>query len=147
MSSAVIIRFRRWMRWMRHKCLSWRSDITRDLPLRCLSFVPLVCRRRINSLEMVILDTLKWSATAWWVIPAWTIPTSRSRSFNCQNGKLFTFVDSTINDLIFWIPNSIISNSMMGRKIDFPEFFRYGTWCYCLFCEDQRVSRKHWRIW
>jgi hypothetical protein len=33
------------------------------------------------SLKMVILDTLKWAAMAWWVIPAWTIPTPRSRSF------------------------------------------------------------------
>jgi hypothetical protein len=31
--------------------------------------------------KMVILDTLKWSTTAWWVIPAWTIPTARSRPF------------------------------------------------------------------
>jgi hypothetical protein len=30
---------------------------------------------------MVILDTLKWYTTAWWVIPAWTIPTARSWSF------------------------------------------------------------------
>jgi hypothetical protein len=35
----------------------------------------------VISLDMFILDTLKWSATAWWVIPAWTIPTTRSRSF------------------------------------------------------------------
>jgi hypothetical protein len=38
-----------------------------------------VCRRRIISLEMVISNTLKWYATAWWVIPAWAIPTARSR--------------------------------------------------------------------
>jgi len=41
------------------------------------------------------------------------------------------------------MPNSIIANSIMGRNIDFPEFFRSGTGCYCLFCEDKRVSRKH----
>jgi hypothetical protein len=34
------------------------------------------------------------------------------------------------------MPNSVIANSIMGRKIDFPEFFRKGTGCYCLFCED-----------
>jgi hypothetical protein len=73
-SSAVIIRFQM---WIRHTCLSWRCDVTRGLPLWGLSFVLPVCRRRITSLERVILDTSKWSATAWWVIPAWTIPTAR----------------------------------------------------------------------
>ena len=77
-SSAIIIRF---LRWIRPKCLSWRYDVTCNLTLRGLSFVLPVCRRRIISLEMVILDTLKWSATPWWVIPAWSIPTARSRSF------------------------------------------------------------------
>jgi hypothetical protein len=56
----------------------WRHT---RLPLRCLSFVLPVCRKRIISLEMVILDTLKWSATAWWVIPFWTMSTARSWSF------------------------------------------------------------------
>ena len=60
-SSVVIIRFRRWIRW---KCLSWRCDVTCGLPLWGLSFVLPVCRRRIISLEMVILDTFKWYATA-----------------------------------------------------------------------------------
>jgi hypothetical protein len=77
-ASAVIIRFQR---RIRRKCLSWRCDVTRGLPLRGLSFDLPVCRRRIISLEIVILETLKWSATTWWVIPAWTIPTARSRSF------------------------------------------------------------------
>jgi hypothetical protein len=27
--------------------------------------------------------------------------------------------------------------------VSFPEFLRNGTGCYCLFCEDKRVSRKH----
>jgi len=102
-SSVVIIRVRR---WIRRKCLSWRCDVTRGLPLREMSFVLSVWRWRVISLKMVILDTLRWSATAWWVIPAWTIPTTRSQSFwralsltnsNFQNGKLLTFVDSTIN--------------------------------------------------
>ena len=35
------------------------------LQLRGLSFVLPVCCRRVISLEMVILDTLKWSATEW----------------------------------------------------------------------------------
>jgi hypothetical protein len=82
---------------IRRKYLSWRCDVTRGLPLRGLSFILSVCRRQIINLEMVILDTLKWSTTAWWVIPAWTIPTAHSRS-NFQNGKLLTFIDSTIND-------------------------------------------------
>jgi hypothetical protein len=77
-SAAVIIRFRGWIRRI---CLSWRCDVTCYPPLPGLSFVLPVCRRRIISLEMVILYTLKWSATAWWVIPAWTIPTARSWSF------------------------------------------------------------------
>ena len=82
-SSVVITRFRR---WIRRKCLSWRYDVTCGLPLRDHSFILPVCRRRIISLEMVILSTLKWSATAWWVIPAWTIPTARSRSFCWSHG-------------------------------------------------------------
>jgi hypothetical protein len=45
-SSAVIIRFRRWVRL---NCLSWRCDVTRGLPFRGLSFVLPVCRRRIYS--------------------------------------------------------------------------------------------------
>jgi hypothetical protein len=61
-SSAVTIQFRR---WIRRKYLSWRCDVTHGLPFRDLSFALPVCRRRIISLEMVILDTLKWSATAW----------------------------------------------------------------------------------
>ena len=94
--------------WTDRNCLSWR-DITCSLPLQGLSFVLPVCRRWIISLEMVIPDTLKWSATAWWVIQAWTIPTARSWSFWRSRGidvlakikifrKLFTFVDSTINE-------------------------------------------------
>jgi hypothetical protein len=71
-SSAVIMWFRR---WIRRTCLSWRCDVTRGLPLRGLSFVLSVCRRRIISLEMVIPDTLKWSATAWWVIPVIVLST------------------------------------------------------------------------
>jgi len=39
--------------------------------------------------------------------------------------------------------NTIIANSIMGWKIDFPNFFRYVTGCYCLLCEDNRDSRKH----
>ena len=35
------------------------------------------------------------------------------------------------------MPNSIITNSIMGRKIDFSEFFCNGTGCYCLFREDK----------
>jgi hypothetical protein len=38
------------------------------------------------------------------------------------------------------MPNSIIANSIMGRKIYFPELFRTGAGCYCLLCEDKRVS-------
>jgi hypothetical protein len=77
-SLAVIIPFRR---WIRRKYMFRLCHITRDLPLRGLSFVLPVCRRRITSLEMVILDKLRWSATACWVIQAWTIPNARSRSF------------------------------------------------------------------
>ena len=40
-------------------------------------------------------------------------------------------------------PHSIIANSIVGLKIDFPEFFRNGTGFYCLLCEDNRVLRKH----
>ena len=61
-SSAVIIRFRRWI-WS--KWLSWRCEVTRVLPF----------------VLTVSLDTLRWSATAWWVIWSWTIPTARLRSF------------------------------------------------------------------
>ena len=60
-SSAVVIRFRK---WIMSKWLSWRCDVTHGLSLRGLSFLLLVCRRRISSLEMLILDTLTWSATA-----------------------------------------------------------------------------------
>ena len=95
-----------------NKCLSWRCDVTRGLPLRDLSFVLPVCRRRINTLEMVIPDTLKWSATTWWVIQSSLNHTHRSLTVilimpwnrrSCEhshfrNGTLFTFVDSTIND-------------------------------------------------
>jgi len=35
----------------------------------------------------------------------------------------------------------------MGRTIDFTEIVRNGTWCYCLFCEDKRISRKHCHKW
>jgi len=41
------------------------------------------------------------------------------------------------------MPNSIIANSIIGQKIDVPEFLRNGTRFYCLFGEDKRVSRKH----
>ena len=56
--SAVIIRLER---WKRRRCLSWHCYVTHSLPLRGLSFVLPVCRRRIISREMVILDTLKQS--------------------------------------------------------------------------------------
>ena len=99
-SSAVIIRFRR---WIRRKYLSWPCDVTRGLPLRCLSFVLPVCRRHIISLAMVILDTLKWSSTAWWVIPAWTIPTARSRSFWWSRG-----IDVLMKIQIFRMANFLL---------------------------------------
>ena len=40
------------------------------------------------------------------------------------------------------MPNSIITNSIMERKVDFPEFFHNGTGCYCLFCEDIHFNSK-----
>jgi len=36
-------------------------------------------------------------------------------------------------------------NSIIGREIDLPEFFHNGTGCYCLFCEEKRVSRERCR--
>jgi hypothetical protein len=99
-SSAVSIRFRR---WIRRKCLSWRCDVTRGLLLRGLSFFLLVYRRRIISLEMVILDTSKWSATAWWVIQAWTIPIARSRSFWRSRG-----IDVLVKIQIFRMENCLL---------------------------------------
>jgi hypothetical protein len=99
-SSVAVIWF--W-RWIRRKCLSWRCDVTRGLPLRGLSFVLLVCRRRISSLEMVIIDTLKWYATAWWVIPVWTIPTARWRSFWRSRG-----IDVLVKIPIFRIANCLL---------------------------------------
>jgi len=99
-SSAVIIRFRG---WIRRKCMPWRCDVTHGLPLRGLSFVLPVYRRRVISLEIVILDTLKWSATAWWVIPAWTIPTARSRSFWRRHG-----IDVLVKIQIFRMANCLL---------------------------------------
>jgi len=87
--SAVIIRSRR---WIRRRCLSWRCGVRHGLPLRGLSFVLPVCRRRIISLEMVIIDALKWSAAAWWVIPAWAIPTARSRHFDGAVASNFLWI-------------------------------------------------------
>ena len=145
-SSAVIIRFQR---WRRRKCLSSRCEITRGLPLRCLSFLLPVCRRRIISLAMVILDTLKWSGTDWWVIRAWTIPTTRPWLF-WRSRRIDVLVKIQIFRMaicLLLLTAQLITNSIMGRKIDFPEFFRNGTGCYCLLCEDKRVSRKHWRKW
>jgi hypothetical protein len=93
-----------------------------------LSFILPVCWRRIISLEMVILDTLKWSAAAWWVIPVWAIPIARSQSFwhscensNIQNGKLFTFVDSIINDRRWF---KCLIRSSQTRSLDGKFTFR-----------------------
>ena len=75
--------------------------------VRGLSFVLPVCRRRIINLKMVITDTLKWSAS---FQPEPYPPLAHAHFYgavastflcensNFQNGKLFTFVDSTIND-------------------------------------------------
>jgi hypothetical protein len=98
-SSAVIL-FRR---WIRRKYLFWRCDVTRGLSLRGLSYVLYVCRRRIISLEMVILDTLKWYATAWWVIPAWNIPIARSRLFWQSRG-----IDVLVKIHIFRMANCLL---------------------------------------
>ena len=102
-SSTVIIRF--W-RWIRRKCLSSRCDVTRDLPLHGLSFVLSVCRRRIISLEIVILDTFKWSARPDESFQSEPCPPLAHGHFDgavastffwkFQNGELFTFVDITI---------------------------------------------------
>jgi len=80
-----------------------RCDVTCSLPLQGLSFVLPVCRRWIISLEMVILDTLKWSATAWWVIPAWTIPTACSRSCWPSRG-----IDVRVKIQIFRMVNCLL---------------------------------------
>jgi hypothetical protein len=77
-SWAVIIRLHR---WIRRTSLSWRCDLTRGLPLLGLSFVLPVCRGRITSIQLVILDTLKWYATGWWVMQDRTISTTRSVLF------------------------------------------------------------------
>jgi len=42
------------------------------------------------------------------------------------------------------MPNSIIANSIMGWKIDFPEFFPNGTVCYCLFCDVNDNKQLFW---
>jgi hypothetical protein len=145
-SSAVIIRFQK---WIRRTCLSWRYDGTRGLSLRGLSFVLPVCRKRIISLAMAILDTLKWSETAWWVIPAWTIPTARSRSFWRSRGidhlveiQIFRMTNCLLLLTAQLMPNSIIANSIMGWIFSVTE-----QGINCLFCEDKHVSRKHWRKW
>ena len=44
---------------------------------------------------------------------------------------------------VSYMHNSIIANSIMGRKIDNLEFVPNGTGCYCLLCEEKRVSRKY----
>jgi len=129
----VISRYHTVLGWIRRKCLSWRYDVTRGLSLRGLSFVIPVCRR------IVILNTLKWTATAWRVIPAWTIPTLAHGHFNgamsstfllnsnFQNGKLFTLVASTINDRRWfkWLIRSSQTRSWDGEFI-FRIFF-FGT--------------------
>ena len=95
---SVIIRLER---WKRRRCLSWHCYVTRSLPLRGLSFVLPVCRRRIISREMVILDTLKQNDLhAWLVIPAWTIPAALSRSFWRSRG-----IDVLVNWLLCFILN------------------------------------------
>ena len=110
-SSAVIIRFRR---WIRRKCRSWRCYVTHCLPLLDRSFVLPVCRRRIISLEMVILDikvvcnglvnysSLNHTHRSLTVIL--TEPWHRRSGENSyfQNGKLFNFSDSTISVNIFY---------------------------------------------
>jgi hypothetical protein len=45
------------------------------------------------------------------------------------------------------MPNSIIENSIMERKIDFPEFFRNGTEFYCLFCAHIDVNDNKQLLW
>ena len=133
--------------------MSWRCDVTHGLPLRSLSFVTPVGRRPIISLEMVILDILKVCSglvnnsnlnhTYVSLTAILTKPWHRRswENSNFQNGKLFTFDNSTINDLMWF--KCLIRSSQTGRKIDFSEFFRNETGCYCLFYEDKRVSRKH----
>ena len=79
----------------------------RVMPLRGLSFVLPVCRRRIISLEMVILDTLKWSAT---VILTESWHRRSYENSNFQNGNfLLTAQLMTAGDL-----NSQIDH----RKLD-----------------------------
>ena len=120
-SSAVIILFR-W--WMRRTYLSWRCDVPRSLPLRVLLFFLSVYRRPITNLEMVILDTLKWSATAW------TITTAISRSF-WRTRAINVLVKILILRMSNWLPlltaqlmpNSIIANSIMGRQFTFRNYF------------------------
>ena len=145
-------------------------------------FVLPVCRGRIISIEMVILDTLKWSVTAWWVIPAWTILTEPWHRRSCensnfQNGKLFTFVDSTVKDRR-WFKCPIRSSQTRSwdGKLTFWNFFvteqdviicfvrinatrrNFGWFRTFIYwgseadspevCRlDKRVSRKHWRKW
>jgi len=52
---------------------------------------------------MVILDTSKWSATAWWVIQVWTIPIARSRSFWRSCG-----IDVLVKIQIFRMANCLL---------------------------------------
>ena len=113
-----------------HKC------VTRGLPLRGLSFVLPVCRRRIISLEMFILDTLVYNDpmshsslnhTHRSLTVILTEPWHRRscKHSNFQNGKLFTFVDITINDHR-WFKCLIRSSQTRSwdGKLTFRNFFR-----------------------
>ena len=89
---SAIILFRR---WIRSKCLSWFCDVTRGL-----SFLLPVCRRRIISFEIVILDTLKWYVTPGESFQPEPYPPLALCHFDgaVASTLLFNFVDSTIND-------------------------------------------------
>ena len=52
---------------------------------------------------MVILDTLKWSAAASSVIPAWTMPNAHSRSFWRSRG-----IDVLVEIQIFRMSNCLL---------------------------------------
>jgi hypothetical protein len=50
-------------------------------------------------------------------------------------------------DIKFRVVHKSLQNSaksIMGWKIDFPEFFRNGTICYCLFCEVNDNKQLFW---
>jgi hypothetical protein len=111
--------------------------------------------RWIISLEMLILDTLKWSAMAWWVHPAWTIthrsltviltePWHQRSCENVKNGKLFTMLTAQLMTCTRGVGNILRTSVCTSQTVLEVEVLWSGLEFVMMVALSSKLFKEHW---